>query len=303
MGLQWRADHGTRVLGQRLPVGAAVPGCEVVLLDAAGRESAGAWRGEIGLISPYLAAGYDGDEALSARRFVPLADGRRLLRTGDLARRLPDGELLYEGRCDRQVKLRGVRIEPGEIEAALTAVLELSECVVVAREEASSGEVSLVAYLVGSAAPGEGELRRRLRELLPEALIPAAFVWLKRLPRRGNGKVEEARLPAPAAALTDIGAAPRSEIERRLEQIWCALLGREAVGVHDDFFALGGHSLLATRLIARVRDAFALEVPLLAVFENPTLRGLAGRIEALGSAGTAMVPRIARLQRSAGREK
>ncbi|MCK6371129.1 MAG: AMP-binding protein, partial [Gammaproteobacteria bacterium] len=280
MGLQFCADHDTRVVGEGLPVGAAVAGLEAWLLDEQGEPDVSAWRGELGLVGEYLTPGYHGDAELTRRRLRRLPDGRVLLRTGDLVRRLPGGELLHEGRCDRQVKIRGIRIEPAEVEAALGALLPGVECAVMARADAA-GESTLVAYLAetgGGALMAEAELRAGLRARLPESLVPAAFVWLGALPRRANGKLDEAALPAPRAVAAG-ATLPRGESERRLCEIWSGLLGRESVGVHDDFFVLGGHSLLATRLIARVRDAFAVELPLLALFENPTVAGMAEALE------------------------
>ncbi|WKZ11826.1 MAG: amino acid adenylation domain-containing protein [Gammaproteobacteria bacterium] len=275
MGLQFVADHDTRVLGEGLPVGRAVAGVEARLLDAQGRE--GGWRGELALVGEYITPGYLGDAGRTARRLRRLADGRVLLRTGDLVRRLPDGELLHVGRVDRQVQIRGMRVEPAELEAALGELLPGSECAVVARAD-PAGEPMLVAYLAGTECGDEAALRAGLRARLPEYLLPSALVWLAALPRRANGKLDEGALPAPQAPAAG-AALPRDERERRLAQLWGELLGRERIGVHDDFFALGGHSLLATRLIARLRDAFAVELPLIALFEHPTVAGLAAAIE------------------------
>jgi acyl carrier protein len=178
------------------------------------------------------------------------------------------------------VKLRGIRVEPAEIE---TVVRELTakDCVVSAREHDEATQ--LVAYLVSDTAIDTAALRENLRLRLPEYLIPSAFVTLSVLPRLPNGKVDEKALPAPDTRPASVTVPPRTEIERRLAGLWAGVLKREAVGIHDDFFALGGHSLLATRLIARVRDAFGLEVPLVALFENPTVAGLAGAVERTAS--------------------
>jgi amino acid adenylation domain-containing protein len=279
--LQWFADRHTRVLGQRLPVGVAVPGARLQLVAGSpDARTACAWRGELWLQHPYLAAGYDGDEPAGSA-FRRDAAGERWLATGDVLRRLPDGQYVHEGRVDRQVKLRGIRIEPAGIEALVRELSGGGECAVVLRPGAD-GEAQLVAYLVAAdTAPTAEALRERLRERLPEALVPAAFVWVEALPRRANGKLDEDRLPAPSQAPRAAASAPRGEIEQRLQAIWQDLLGREPIGVEEDFFAIGGHSLAATRLIARVRDAFALEVPLLAVFENPTIAGMAARLAAM----------------------
>jgi acyl carrier protein len=138
-------------------------------------------------------------------------------------------------------------------------------------------------------------LRQALRARLPEYLVPAAFVVLPALPRRPNGKIDEAALPAPALRPAGIPVPPRNEIEQRLAELWAGVLKRDQVGVHDDFFALGGHSLLATRLIARIRDAFGLEVPLIALFESPTVAGLAAAVER--TAGRSPDPAMPALRR------
>jgi amino acid adenylation domain-containing protein len=291
MAFQYVADHDTRTLGDRLPIGRPVPGNRFVLLDEAGRPDA--WKGEVALYSPHLAEGYHGDEALSAARF-PVRDGERWLLTGDLARRLPDGQLLYLGRKDRQVKIRGIRVEPAEIEALLAEATG-EAAVVVAREQDEGTQ--LVAYVVTSRPLDEPALRASLRARLPESLVPAAFVPVPALPRLANGKIDLDALPAPDARPAQLAVPPRNEIEQRLAGLWSGVLKREDIGVHDDFFALGGHSLLATRLIARIRDAFGLEVPLIALFESPTIAGLAVAVER--TARTVCDPAMPALRRRA----
>jgi acyl carrier protein len=276
LALQYFADHDTRVLGQQLPVGHPVPGIGLRLLNA--KQEAPPWRGEIGLSSPFLAAGYLG------RLDIVSPDQPRLWHTGDLARRLPDGQLLHLGRGDDQLKIRGIRVEPAEIEAVLRADPLIPDCVVVARE-VEPGEVTLVAYVTTSPGFDAQALRARLRGELPEYLVPSLFMPLAALPRLANGKVDRHALPDPApdAPSSRMTVPPRNEIEERLAALWCGVLKREGIGIHDDFFALGGHSLLATRLIARVRDAFGLEVPLIALFEGPTIAGMADAVERAGA--------------------
>ena len=224
-----------------------------------------------------------------------------MCRTGDLGRWLPDGTLMIVGRLDHQVKIRGFRIELGEIEAVLLQHPAVREAVVVVREDIP-GDKRLAAYIVptnhqrpatgdqpGATAPFVfalsslvGELRDFLKRSLPDYMIPAAFVALDTLPRTPNGKLDRRTLPAPIDAPTaqhGAYAAPRTEAELALAEIWRALLGREQIGIHDDFFALGGHSLLATRVMAHIRDAFELELPLRLMFEAPTIAEFAAAIE------------------------
>jgi amino acid adenylation domain-containing protein len=283
--LQYFADHDTRVLGEGLPVGLPVAGVAASVLGADG--APGAWQGELVLATAHLAQGYHGDAALTASRFeapgagatAGRAPGRRL-RTGDRVRRLPDGQWLHAGRLDRQLQVRGIRVEPAEVEAALRAVAGVADTFVDARA-GEDGEAVLVGWIAGPAAPDDEVLRRALRAVLPDALVPARLVRLRELPRLPNGKVDRAALPAAVAP--PAGAPPRTAAERRLAALWCEVLGRESVGVHDDFFALGGHSLAAARLAARLRDAFGVEVPLAALFGHTTVAALAAHVLQLAS--------------------
>jgi hypothetical protein len=226
--------------------------------------------------------GYLRRPALTAERFVPdpfaAEPGARLYRTGDLVRWTAAGELEFLGRLDHQVKIRGVRIEPGEIEAALSALPGIREAAVVAREG------RLVAYVVGNASPDV--LRSSLRERLPEPLVPATFVRLDALPRTSSGKVDRKALLSHQAAPErqasgETWVAPRTPAEEILAGIWADLLGHERVGASDHFFDLGGHSLLATQVRSRVREAFGVELPLRTLFERPVLADLAAGLEAL----------------------
>ncbi|MCU7826087.1 amino acid adenylation domain-containing protein [Kitasatospora sp. DSM 101779] len=234
--------------------------------------------GELYLGGAGLARGYLGAEALTRQRFVPDPQGppgARLYRTGDLVRWRTDGRLDFLGRADRQVKVRGHRIEPGEIEARLVEHQGIAEAVVVLHSPAG-GEAALVGYLTlpgrGTTAP-EG-LREWLAERLPEPMLPAGFVVLDALPLTPAGKIDRAALPDPGA-LRPPFRAPRPGTEARLAALWAQVFGLPEVGADDDFFALGGHSLLATRLLGRVRRAFAVEVPLHALFRFPTVARLA----------------------------
>ncbi|HBL28553.1 MAG TPA: non-ribosomal peptide synthetase, partial [Acidobacteria bacterium] len=255
--------------------------------------------GELYLSGVGVSRGYFGRPELTAERYLPAPfsaePGARMYRTGDLVRLRVDGSLEYLGRLDHQVKVRGFRIEPGEIEAALRGVATVSEVVVLARPEATGG-LRLVAYVVSAGAQATGEaLQEHLRRSLPEHMIPAAFVHLAALPRTPNGKVDRSALPEPG----DPGAgplyvAPRSREESLLAELWAELLGVERVGIHDNFFSLGGHSLLAVRLVSRVRERAGVELPLRAVLETPTVAGLAGRLSALPAAALSAIPAVPR---------
>ncbi|MCS6845083.1 MAG: AMP-binding protein, partial [Caldilineales bacterium] len=212
----------------------------------------------------------------------------RLYKTGDLVRWLPDGNLEFLGRADDQVKIRGFRVEPGEVEAALAASPEVKEAVVVTRE-ATGGGKQLVAYVVPQpgATVTPDHLRRHLRQRLPDFMVPAAFVVLEALPLTATGKINRRALPAPEpeVAAPDKGYhAPRSPVEEMLAEIWARVLNRPRVGIHEDFFEIGGHSLLATQVVSRVREAFGVELPLQALFDAPTVAGLAQRIQAARAA-------------------
>ncbi|MFI8083400.1 amino acid adenylation domain-containing protein [Kitasatospora sp. NPDC086009] len=266
-----------------LPLGRPVPGTRAHILDADQRPVPVGVPGELYLGGVRLARGYHRRPELTAERFVPDPfggePGGRLYRTGDLARHRPDGTIEFLGRIDQQVKVRGLRIELGEIEAALARHPALQEAVVTAPETAP-GERRLAAYLVarpGSPMPDVAELRGHLRALLPEYMIPALWVPLDALPLTASKKADRKALPDASAALAG-GArehlAPRDPAEEAVAAIWGEVLGVERIGVQDDFFALGGHSLLATRVLARLRETFAVELPLRLLFEATTVARL-----------------------------
>ncbi|HVR99835.1 MAG TPA: amino acid adenylation domain-containing protein, partial [Thermoanaerobaculia bacterium] len=251
--------------------------------------------GEIWIGGAGLARGYSGRPDLTAERFVPDpfddGPGARLYRSGDLARRLADGSLEFLGRTDHQVKVRGFRIEPGEIEAALSLHPQVRETVVVARDVA--GTQALVAYVgSGESRPTAAELRTHLRARLPEYMLPAVFVVLSGLPWTPNGKVDRQALPDPEREPSSENLnAPRTQAEELLAGIWAELLGLERVGIHDSFFDLGGHSLLGTRLMSRIESRLGIALPLRALFETPTVEALATRIEqALGGETDRLAP-------------
>lgn len=235
--------------------------------------------GELFIGGAGLARGYLNQPELTAQRFIadPFEAGQRLYRTGDLVRYLPDGTLEFLGRTDTQVKVRGFRIELGEIEAALNSVEGVRQSAVVAREDGLGGK-RLDAYVTGSdldiAAVFEA-----LRTTLPANAIPSAIVPLETLPSLPNGKVDRNRLPAPqTSSVQPYHVAPRGEIEETLSKFWQEVLQRPRVGAEDNFFELGGHSLLATQVASRIRRTFEIELPLRAIFESPTVSGLARQI-------------------------
>ncbi|MDX2086542.1 MAG: amino acid adenylation domain-containing protein [Kofleriaceae bacterium] len=274
--------NGDQLLpGREVPIGVPLPNCRVYVLDPCGQPVPIGVPGELYVGGVGVARGYIGRRELTAERFVPDPFGPgRLYRTGDEVRWFPDGQLEFVGRIDHQVKVRGYRIEMGEIESVLAGHPSVRDAVVVARED-SPGEKRLVAYVVGHDEPPQvSALRTHASASLPEYMVPSAFVVLDALPQTPSGKLDRKALPVPDETAFDRGAfvAPRDEAEEAIAQIWRTLLGAERVGVHDDFFALGGHSLLGTRLISRIRAELAVEVPLRILFETPTVAGLAAEV-------------------------
>ncbi|MBV8199198.1 MAG: amino acid adenylation domain-containing protein, partial [Acidobacteria bacterium] len=249
--------------------------------------------GQLCLGGELVGAGYLGHAAETAAVFLPDPwsgrPGARVYLTGDLARSLPDGEIEFLGRIDQQVKIRGFRVETGEVESVLVRHPQVREAAVLAQPAASGvgGELRLVAYVVRREAGSDRELvvalRRWAKAELHDSMVPAAFVVLDRLPLTAHGKLDRAALPAVETgrpALSGTYVAPVSPLEESLARIWAGLLGIDRVGTGDDFFDLGGTSLLATQVVSRLRQQFAVELPVRAVFEEPTVSGLAGRVAA-----------------------
>ncbi|HYO12189.1 MAG TPA: non-ribosomal peptide synthase/polyketide synthase [Thermoanaerobaculia bacterium] len=298
-------EVGARDGSGTVPIGLPLPGRSAHVLDRHGHLAPVGMAGELAL-GGILARGYLGRPDLTARSFVPdpfAAEqgraGERLYRTGDLTRRRPDGALEFLGRIDDQVKVRGFRIEPGEIEAALLAHPAIREAVVLA-VPAGRAERRLAAWLVaaGERAPSASELRAFLGERLPDFMLPASFVPLPALPLTPHGKVDRRALPLPEMGETDPHAVPRDVAEELIAGIWSDLLHVEGVGSRDDFFVLGGHSLLATQAASRVRKAFGVDLPVSAVFEAPTPAALAERIAAaLHAPGAPAAPALVPLPR------
>ncbi|HEY1231639.1 MAG TPA: amino acid adenylation domain-containing protein, partial [Ramlibacter sp.] len=283
----------------QMPIGRALPGRSIYLLDADMNPVPVGAAGELCIGGALLARGYHGRPALTAERFIPDpfgGQGARLYRTGDLARWKADGEIDYLGRVDHQVKIRGFRIELPEIEAALLAHPSVREAIVLVRED-RPGDKRLVAYLVANGqAPKMDDLRRQLASGLPDYMVPSAFVLLEAMPMNPNGKLDRKALPAPDYGSGEEQVAPRNEAEAALARIWCDVLGVEAVGIHDNFFLLGGHSLLATRLMSRIRGELHCELPVRALFEAPTVAQLAGRLQPAQQATLAPIPVVPRDQ-------
>ncbi|HEX2204790.1 MAG TPA: amino acid adenylation domain-containing protein [Longimicrobium sp.] len=289
-----------------VPIGRPLAHTRLYVVDARGQLAPLGVAGELCVGGGRVASGYLNRPELTAERFVPdpfAGDpAARMYRTGDRARWTDGGVLEYLGRLDGQVKVRGFRIEPGEVEAALRAHPAVADTVVVAREDAP-GDRRLVAYVVArdGARADAAELRAQLARRLPEYMVPSAFVALGALPLNRNGKVDRAALPAPEAAADETaGAAPRDETEELLAALFAEVLGVERIGVRDSFFDAGGHSLKAMQLGTRVRESLRMELPLLALFEDPTVAGAAEwlRARAAGAGRLERTARFARLVRA-----
>ncbi|MEV0401886.1 amino acid adenylation domain-containing protein [Actinoallomurus sp. NPDC050550] len=271
----------------RPPIGRPLGNTRVYVLDAALRPVPPGVPGELYIAGAGLARGYLGRPDLTAERFVadPYGPGR-MYRTGDLARHLPDGRIEYLGRVDHQVKVRGFRIELGEIEAVLTAHDSVSQAVAVVRED-RPGDRRVTAYVVG--AVDAGELRKSAGQSLPDYMVPSAIVTLDALPLTPNGKVDRRALPVPDITASSRG--PRTPVEEVLCGVFAEVLGTVSVGVDDGFFDLGGDSLLATRVVARVRSVLGVELPVRALFETPTVAGLAEAVRGADTARPPLTPR------------
>ena len=262
----------------RIPIGRPIANTTAYILDHTLEPVPVGIAGDLYIGGPGVALGYHARPELTAERFLETRHGR-LYRTGDLARWRPDGVIDYLGRADQQIKLRGFRIEPGEIEGALMRHPGLRQCAVVV-VPTPNGERALAAYLVREpgAAPTEHEVREFLLHSLPAYMVPAAYVWLEALPLNANGKLDIPNLPPPAAQHAADGLAPRDALEEEVAALWTEALGRNSLSIHDDFFSVGGHSLLAIQLIARIRQRFAVDLPVRRLFEGPTIERMAAYI-------------------------
>jgi amino acid adenylation domain-containing protein len=263
-----------------VPIGRPIDNTQVYLLDRHLEPVPIRIAGELYAGGDGLAHGYVGNRELTAERFIPNpfgGPGTRLYRTGDMAHYLPDGNIVFLGRIDSQVKIRGYRIEPGEIESALELLPAVSQAVVVARK-GSTGDKSLVGYLLMRETMSIDGIREALSRRLPEYMIPTNFRFLEAMPLTPNGKIDRKVLLAPGTereGAEERYRAPASQIEGILAEIWEQVLGLERVGVDEDFFLIGGHSLLATRAMSRINSFFQIDLPLLRLFELPTIAELA----------------------------
>jgi amino acid adenylation domain-containing protein len=270
-------------------IGRPIGNAEIYILNSAMQRVTAGELGEIYIGGAGLAKGYLNDPAMTAERFVkhPFSadEDARLYRTGDMGRWLPDGQIAFHGRMDDQVKIRGYRIELNEISCAVNRHPAVRESVIVAIENGTAGEKELVAFVVlAGACPAVAELRDFLSKELPDHMLPAKFVRLDYLPLGPSGKVDRSALPTPndLNILRDPSSWNVSTAtEQRVARIVASLLGLEKVGVDENFFYLGGNSLFGTQLIARLREAFGVDVPLLKLFDHPTVADLAAEVERL----------------------
>ena len=269
-----------------IPIGKPMEGAKAVVVNVKGRPSAPGTIGEIYIRTPYRSLGYYNQPELTREAFIPdpFGDsGEIVYKTGDLARVLEDGNYEFLGRKDQQVKIRGIRVELGEIENILRGYEGVQEVAVIDRDDAT-GYRYLCAYVVVEDGVNPADLRDYMGTYLPEYMIPSAFVPMKELPRTISGKLDRRALPAPGqsrAGLEETYVAPRNRVEELVAGIVGEVLHIEQVGAFDNFFQLGGHSLLAMRLLTQVREAFGVEIPLRNLFEHPTVAGLAGNIESV----------------------
>lgn len=266
------------------PIGRPIEGARIHLMSESAQPNANGREGEIWISGSCLARGFLGRPELTSERFVEATalNGARAYRTGDLGRWNERGELEFLGRIDNQVKVRGFRVEPGEIEAALCARRDVREAVVVARED-RPGDRRLVAYFVSNGhAPDVSQLRVELSKRLPEFMVPSAFVALSALPLTPSGKVDRSALPKPSTSRPDLAATfvgPRTNTERAIAAVWCEILQIDSVGIHDPFFDLGGHSLALARIHARLRERLKIDLPLVSLFQHATIASLANAID------------------------
>ncbi|MBP5974299.1 amino acid adenylation domain-containing protein [Brasilonema sp. CT11] len=276
----------SKQLGQNvhsIPIGKPIGDRTVYLLDRDLHRVPIGVPGELYVGGASVARGYLNQPTLTREKFIPnpFLEGDTLYKTGDLVRRLPDGNLEFLGRIDTQVKIRGFRIELEEIEAVLNQNPDIKQVVAIIRED-EPGNKYLVAYLLTTDNPPTAStLRNFLNQKLPDYMIPSAFVFLEEFPLTPNGKINRRALPAPDASQRNLEVdfvAPRTPTEQELAMIWTEVLKLKQIGIYDNFFELGGHSLLATQVVSRLREVFSLDFPLRYVFENPTIAELAQKV-------------------------
>jgi amino acid adenylation domain-containing protein len=276
-----------------IPIGRPISNTRVYILDANREPVPIGVAGEIYIGGDGLALGYLNRPELTAQKFVrdPFSNDphARLYRTGDIARFLPDGNIQFIGRIDHQIKIRGFRVELEEIEAILAQHAEIEKALVLYTAGSTTGK-RLVSYLITrpQASPSADELRDFLKAKLPEYMIPSHFVFVDALPLGPGGKVDRQSLPLPVWGkdpLETVRTSPRGPLEEALAGLWCEILGLTEIGIDDDFFDLGGHSLLATQVISRIRKVFNIDLPLMALFEAPTVRRLSEKIRLVVAPG------------------
>ncbi|MEA5525870.1 non-ribosomal peptide synthetase [Nodularia spumigena] len=262
--------------GKKPPIGKPWPNIQIYILDAHHQPLPPGIPGELCIAGVGLARGYLNRPELTAEKFIEVelfGKVKRIYKTGDLARWGIDGNLEYLGRIDEQVKLRGFRIELGEIESQLLQHPSVKEAVVILYKTESNQ--SLIAYVTGITHDLCPELRNHLKSRLPDYMIPAQIMVLDKLPLTPNGKINRKALPAPNVGVEGLYVAPRNEVEQQLEQLWSAVLERQKIGIHDNFFDLGGHSLLAIKLLNNIQQEFGQQLALSSLFQNPTIAQLA----------------------------
>jgi acyl carrier protein len=272
----------------RLPtIGSAIANTQVYVFDESGTLLPPGTPGELHIGGLGLARGYRNRPELTAKKFIshPNNSGARLFKTGDRGKLFPDGQIVFLGRMDEQVQVRGFRVEPGDVAATLNRHPEVQQSAVVTREVAP-GDVRLIAYLVAAPGcePALKEIRDFLTTRLPDYMVPATFVRLETLRVTANGKVDRKSLPAPDdnnILRERAPTAPRTEMETLIAAMLARLLKLECIDVEENFFSLGGHSLLGAQLVARLRDTFSIDVPLRIVFEAATVAELSSEVERL----------------------
>jgi arthrofactin-type cyclic lipopeptide synthetase C len=276
--ITWRCAEDS--VPQVVPIGRPIDNARVYILDRRGLPVPIGAVGEIHIGGAGVARGYWNRPELTTERFLPdpfsAAPGARMYRSGDLGRYLPDGNIEFKGRNDQQVKIRGHRIEPGEIEAALLSHPDVTQAVVLARED-QPGDKRLVAYYVAQDAIDAEALRAHLQQWLPDYMLPAACVAMPALPHTLNGKIDRKALQAPESCALAVRGyeAPRDDVEAVLAQVWCEVLQLERIGRDDHFFDLGGHSLLAIKVASRLRRRIGVEISVVSLFNHPVLKDFA----------------------------
>nr|WP_322924631.1 non-ribosomal peptide synthetase [Paenibacillus sp. SGZ-1014] len=269
------------------PIGHAIDNCEIYILDSQLQPVPIGVCGELYIGGICLARGYLNRETLTAERFIPnpfaAKRGQRMYKSGDLARMLADGSVEFLGRIDDQIKIRGFRVEPGEVEAVIATMNTIKETVVVGYSGEQQSIQELVAYIVSDQQIDELELRKYLKTQLPDYMIPTIFMQIERMPLTPSGKISRSALPEP---VRNMGIAKKQEpvthTEKAIAAIWAEILGHHNIGQEDHFFELGGHSLLAIKVISRIRQVFSMEVPLHSVFEYPRLVDFANDVDEYG---------------------